>query len=150
MSLAKQKICGIYKKKRKFCEFSLFLFCQYLLLWFSSAINSLYTFSASMLTRCCVAQRKRVGLITQRSKDRNLPQQLLFFCCFSTTPSIAICNNHRVTLINYAWFEWISLNTPSTMDSNLSVLCSIAKIRDKWVYAVKKGFCRLFIFLNLF
>jgi len=24
MSLAKQKICGIYKKKRKFCEFSLY------------------------------------------------------------------------------------------------------------------------------
>ena len=27
---------------------------------------------------CCVAQRKRVGLITQRSVDRNHPQQYVF------------------------------------------------------------------------
>ena len=38
----------------------------------------------AFINNCSVAQRKRVGLITQRSSDRNRVEQLFFFLFIAT------------------------------------------------------------------
>ncbi|KAK3332248.1 hypothetical protein B0T19DRAFT_98764 [Cercophora scortea] len=42
------------------------------------------TFIKSTAHQSCVAQRKRAGLITRRTSDRNRPQLIFCFCCLHT------------------------------------------------------------------
>ena len=69
------------RERRKRCGHNAYVAidCQMYLICIAIIPPKTTTTSSTGRINCSVAQRQRVGLITQRSKDRNLPEQLLLF-----------------------------------------------------------------------
>ena len=78
---------------------------------FNSIINSVMTVSHN----CSVAQRKRVGLITQRSSDRNRVEQHLFAYLFFLRIFYPFCLDTYLSFVICTFLIYLSVDG---MDGN--------------------------------